>query len=571
VPGRKWIPQERVWSIPLTNFNVLADRFKENGLWSQTDVDTIRESITKILEHGNENVSWTKEHSKIPFRPYQLDTIKFAKHRGSALLALEFALGKTSIALAYVAELLHEGTIKKAMVLGPKPVLWHWSRQAEKFFGKNLRTIVIGQGIGARGKIKTLPREERIKQWQRQDIDIFIATYDIIRRDFMDESLAGNNVKMYTPTAAWTNYWDGAIPYVIIADEVTKIKSHRSDRTKFLKRFPALYRIGLSGRPLENNLEELYTIMDWIWPGSLGSFSKFKEDYLITDTWGTVKMYKNTSDFREKLKWIMIRYTTEQIIAELPTITHNVYDVILSDDEADEYERIQVEATKEFDIVTGLQQTTTDALSPIKSHVTSLLAWLTLARMYCDHPLLVKHSDSNSAKAVNVQCTTSTKLDDLMLILDELEGEKVVIFSQFRSMISIIEHSIKGKFPGKKIYKIVGGMKSSEFQQAVDDFTNDKNGGYFLSTDAGAYGVELQASHYLINYDQHWNPAVMDQRAGRLRRPGQSHPVVVIHLSVPDQDKIEARVKAVLSKKRELYHDVIEKLDTAGAGMKDSD
>jgi SNF2 family DNA or RNA helicase len=540
-----------------------------NNLWTKDDVEILRKSIENILDHTKENVDYTQSQSKLKFRNYQLNTIKFAKHRGSALLALEYALGKTPLSLAYIAELLHSGIIKKALVLAPKPVLWHWYKQNDKFFGNLMNATIIGQGVNPKnGKIKTLNKEERLNQWQRQDVQVFIATYDIIRRDFMDEKNGPDGNPIVNPTKAWTNYWDGSIPYLLIADEVTKIKSHKSQRTKFLKHLPSVYRIGLSGRPLENNLDELYTIMDWIWPGCLGSFSSFKKEHLVTDNWGNVRAYKNTNEFREKLKWIMIRYTTEEIIAELPAITHNVYDVILSEAEAMEYDRIQTEVENEFDAVTS---TPNDNSLEHRNHMTSLLAWLTLARMYCDHPLLVKHSDSNSAKSVDIKCSTSSKLEDLMLILDELEGEKIVIFSQFRNMISIIEHAIKARFPGKNVYKIIGGMKASDFQKSIDDFTNDPNGGYFLSTDAGAYGVELNASHYLINYDSHWNPAVMDQRSGRLRRPGQPHPVVVITLSVPDNDKIEARVKAVLSKKQELYHDVIEKLDNAGTNKLNGD
>jgi SNF2 family DNA or RNA helicase len=564
IPGRKWLPQERVWSIPLTNLNALTERFIQQGIWSTSDVDALKLSIEKILNHSNEDVSWTKQKAKLPYRKYQLETIKFFKHRGSALGALPFAAGKTPISIAYIGELIHDGTIKKALVLGPKAVLWHWSRQTEKFFGRGLRTTIIGQGVGPKGRIKNLNRDERFEQWKREDIDIFIATYDIIRRDFMDESVDASNNKVTNPTAAFTGHWDGTVPYIIVADEVTKIKSHRSERTRFLKHLPALYRVGLSGRPLENNLEELYTIMDWVWPGCLGSFNQFKGEYLITDTWGTVKAYKNASGFRDKLKWIMIRYTSDEIDVELPPITHNTYDVILSDEEEKEYERIRAEAMNEFDIMEAMKQ---DPNAEHRGHMTSLLAWLTLSRMYCDHPLLVKHSDSESAKLVNVQCTKSTKLEDLLLILDELEGEKVVIFSQFRGMISIIEHAIQTRYPGKKVYKLVGGMKAQDIQKQIDDFSNDPNGGYFLSTDAGAYGVELHAAHNLINYDQHWNPAVMDQRWGRLRRPGQVNPIVVVNLSVPDQDKIEARVKEVLNQKRELYSDVIEKLATAGVAQ----
>jgi SNF2 family DNA or RNA helicase len=150
-------------------------------------------------------------------------------------------------------------------------------------------------------------------------------------------------------------------------------------------------------------------------------------------------------------------------------------------------------------------------------------------------------------------------MDEFRIILDEILklNEKIVVFSQYRKMIDLLEADINVKYPMVKVYKYVGGGGSLQRQRIIDNFTSDQNPAVFLCTEAGAYAIELQCASYIINYDLPWNPAVLEQRISRLHRPGQKKSVTVINLVVNGPNKVESRILEILSEKDKLYKDIM--------------
>ena len=555
IVGNDWNSIVKSWEFPISSTDDLLNELVRSGLVSIEKTEEMRKTIEDTADYRGINVDDVLKEVKIPLRPYQIKTLQFFKHRGSALGALPVALGKTLVSLTYIRSLLKNGEIKKALVLCPRAVRWHWVREVEKFFGDKMTAVVVGQEIKTDGSSRNRQRKERLKIWN-SPYDIYIANYEQLRDLYNIETLPaigkGRPRKVIRANPETAKLWDGNEnnSFIVIADEVTKIKTQGAQRTRLLKSVPAKFRIGLSGRPLENRLDELYTIIDWIWPGSLGSYTSFKTKHIIEDEYQRPMRYVDVEDLKKKLKWVTIYFSKAEVLPDLPSLIRSELQIDLSDEELEEYGRIREEAIKSIKEIEN-------ATNPSSKgrQVLSMLAWVTIARMYVDHPLLVSESNSDSAKAVNVKCKTSSKMNALMEYLEEVEGQKVVIFSQYRRMIDILEKEIAERFPITRTYKLVGGMKNP--QEPIDAFKKDPVGGIFLSTDAGAYGIELQCAHIMIHYEEHYNPAVMDQREGRIHRPGLTEAANAVNLICTDQQVIERRVREVLDRKNLLYADVM--------------
>jgi len=443
----------------------------------------------------------------------------------------------TAISLAYSHHLKQKAKIEKTLFVVPIAVLWHWKDEATKFFGDKLKMCVVGYETTKKGKIKRVNKDVRKAQLLSTEYDGYIINYEKLGTILNDPEIKA--------------MWDNTHRYLLVADEVTRIKNWSAVRTKHLKAIPATYRIGLSGRPIENNLFEFYTILDWIWPRCLGTWGQFKDKFIVTDRWGNIIKTKEQQTLKEIARYIAIQYSRYDVMKELPPLIVNQYDVELSNDEEQDYAKITGEIDNAIESLRHSEK---------KEGIINILALLGMSQMFCDHPLLVRMSDSPSAKSLNIVCGKSSKLDEFRIVLDEIisaRKEKVVVFSKYKNMLNIIETDISRSNPLVKVYKYTGGISATNRKTIIDSFNSETNPAVFLSTDSAALGVELQTASYIINYDLPWNPAILDQRIARLHRSGQKNPVFVVNMVVKDADKVEARVLEIIRKKEKLYKDVM--------------
>jgi SNF2 family DNA or RNA helicase len=535
IPGRVWNKERKFWSVPISSIPKLVDKLLREKVWDEQDADTIRTLINQVTDYKSIDISMVERNSEYPFRPYQADSLRFAINRGSALLALDMALGKTYCSLAYLYYLRKAQKVDKALIVVPVSVIWHWFREGKKFFDDKLDLVVVGNKFDKDGNPKKTTKTERLQQLIEPH-DGYILNYEKV----MD----------ITENPVVSTYWDQTHKFAIIADEVTRVKSWNAKRTKALKSLPATYRIGLSGRPIENNVLEFYTILDWIWPNCLGSWGQFRREFVTQDRWGKITGTHEHATLREISKYIAIQYSRYDVLKDLPPLIRNQYDVEFSPEEEANYQKIAT-AIEDAIALLGSDET--------KRGMMSVLSLLQISRMFCDHPILVMDSKSPTARQVDIVCNKSSKLDEFKIIVSEIfsRNEKIVVFSQFKKMVDIIERHISMSYPLHRIYKSIGGQSATKKQDIIDAFNKDQNPCMFLSTDSAALGVELQTSSYIINYDLPWNPAILEQRISRLHRPGQKNPVTIINMVVKGADKVEQRVLEIIAKKNKLYQDIL--------------
>jgi SNF2 family DNA or RNA helicase len=446
------------------------------------------------------------------------------------------ATGKTLCGLSYLYYLRKIDKVEKALIVVPISAAWHWYREAAKFFDDKLKVCVIGYKVDEKtGKIKKVPKEERLFQLKSTEYDGYITNYEKLKDITMNYDVL--------------EHWNDKHKYLIIADEVTRIKTWSAQRTKMLKSLPSSYRIGLSGRPVENNLGELYTILDWIWPHCLGSYKKFTQKFLIENRFGDVVGVRDKDALRSIVDYIAIKYSRYDVLKYLPPIIRNRVDVEFSDVEEIEYRKIARMMEDALKNMAGWK----------RGEIMNAIAMVQLSRMYSDHPVLVRDSKSPTARALECVAHTSSKFSEFRIILDEILSlnEKVVVFSQFKKMVDLLEADTNNRHSLVKVFKYTGGMTALQKQQTIDEFRAHVGSAVFLSTDAGAYAIELPCASYIINYDLPWNPAVLEQRISRLHRPGQQKPVVVIDLVVGGAEAVEQHVIDVLAKKNVMYHDIM--------------
>jgi len=302
-----------------------------------------------------------------------------------------------------------------------------------------------------------------------------------------------------------------------------------------IKSFSASHRLALSGTPIENHLGELWSIFDFLMPGFLENLSFFRELYQ-----NPIEK-ENDINRREllnrKVAPFILRRTKEEVVLELPKKTEIVKKAVFDKKQAALYENIRI--TMEKKVREAIQQK-----GVAKSHIIILDALLKL-RQVCCHPKLLK---LESAQKV----TESAKLELFIELVEELqtEGRKVLVFSQFTSMLHILEEEIKKR---KYSYtKLTGATRKRE--EVIEKFTSGKADIFLISLKAGGVGLNLVAADTVIHYDPWWNPAVENQATDRAYRIGQDKPVFVYKLIV--ENTIEEQILKLQEKKKHLQESI---------------
>jgi SNF2 family DNA or RNA helicase len=489
---------ELVESVP-EQVTIFSDamEFMEREIERQEMAQRERELLAQ-LEAG-EVPEVLRDSVRVPLYPYQMRGALFLAYRGRAILGDDMGLGKTVQTLAAVELLARERGIERVLVVAPASVKYQWETEIRKFTDRAVQVI---DGAVA----------ERRRQYG-QPTFYRLINYEIAVRD-LDE----------------LNAWQ---PDLIVLDEAQRIKNWEAKTTRAVKRLRSRYAAVLTGTPLENKLEELYSIVQFVDDHRLGPAFQFLHDHRLLDENGKLLGYRNLDKIREKLTPILLRRTREEVLAQLPARTDTTVYVEMADAQRGPY------AEHSHTLARLLQK---KYLTEIDRR--RILASITNLRMLCDCTFLLDQ-----------QTKVSPKLEELEELLRELlftGPHKVVIFSQWETMLRLAAETVEKLGIGYAV--LHGGIPGKERRSLLERFREDGGCRVFLSTDAGGTGLNLQAADTVINLEVPWNPAVLEQRIARVHRMGQHRPVQVFNLVM--RDSIEERVLRTLAVKRSLFTEI---------------
>jgi SNF2 family DNA or RNA helicase len=431
----------------------------------------------------------------VPLYDYQVRGALFLACRGRAILGDDMGLGKTVQTLAAVELLVRERGIGKVLVVCPASVKYQWESEIRRF---TKRAVQIVEGLP--GERTTLYAEPTFYR---------LVNYEQVVRDL-----------------TLLNNW---APDLVVLDEAQRIKNWESKTSKAVKRLTSRYAFVLSGTPLENRLEELYSIVEFVDAYRFGPAFQFLHDHRVLDARGNLKGYRNLDSIREKLEPVFLRRTRAEVLTQLPSRTDNIAYVELNEAQREPYD----------------DQRSTLARLATKGFLTDLdrkriLACLVNLRSICDSLFLF-----------DGQSHVSPKLDELAEVVPQLlEGDhKLVVFSQWETMIR--EAATVFDRLSVEYALLHGGLAGKDRKAVLDRFQTDPECRVFLSTDAGGVGLNLQVADTVVNLELPWNPAVLEQRIARVHRMGQERPVRVLNFIT--RGTIEERVQAILRQKQELF------------------
>ncbi|MBI5443838.1 MAG: DEAD/DEAH box helicase, partial [Deltaproteobacteria bacterium] len=433
---------------------------------------------------------------KAELLPYQLDGIAFAAGAGRAILADDMGLGKTIQGIGTAELLAREAGITRVLVVCPTSLKSQWRSEVERFAVRECRLVLGGA-------------EERARQYE--DPPFFtICNYEQVLRD----------IHAIEPVR-----WD-----LIILDEGQRIKNWEAKTSRIIKGLRSPFALVLSGTPLENRLDELFSVVEFIDDRRLGPAFRFYNRYRVADERGRVLGYKNLDELRERLKPVLLRRTRAQVARELPR-------------RSTEIRRI-APTREQLDLHDGYKQVISTVVK--KRHLTEL----DLLRL--QKALLLCRMAANSTFLVDKTAPGySSKLAEIEVLLEQLLAEderKILVFSEWTTMLNLIEPILDER--GASYVRLDGSVPQKKRQQLVHRFQNDPSVKLFLTTNAGATGLNLQAADTIVNVDLPWNPALLEQRIARAHRMGQKRPVQV-YLMVTEAT-IEESLLATLSAKHEL-------------------
>ena len=468
-----------------------------NGLDKESDEGDIEipSSLESVLRYYQKTgYKWLKT----------LDNYKFG-----GILADDMGLGKTIQMLSIIAGYVEENKEERraSIVICPSSLTLNWQNESQKFTNR-LKTIVI------RGNAQE--RKEQIKDIGKYDL--VITSYDLLKRDI--EEYKENKYKFR----------------FAITDEAQYLKNSNTQNAKAVKEIVADTRYALTGTPIENSLAELWSIFDYIMPGYLFTYKKFKTEFEVP----IVK--EESRKAMKKLKMLIepfiLRRTKKEVLTELPEKTITV----LNNQMKEEQERIYLNylAQAKQDIAETIEFKGFE-----RSHI-QVLAALTRLRQICCHPsLFIKDYKAGSSKLE--QC--------IEIIKDATEsGHKILLFSGYTSMFEFIEKELNRNFIS--YFKLTGSTKVDDRIRMVDEFNENKEIKVFLiSLKAGGTGLNLTGADMVIHYDPWWNASAENQATDRAYRIGQKNNVQVYKLIT--KNSIEEKIYELQKKKSELIDNVL--------------
>ncbi|WP_243521532.1 DEAD/DEAH box helicase [Bacillus pseudomycoides] len=462
---------------------------------------SLDQSVQELMENirNPKNMKFVVPDSLISvLREYQKDGFKWMKtlahYRFGGILADDMGLGKTLQSIAFIVSVLPEIREKKlpVLVVSPSSLVYNWLSEIKKFT-PNIRAAIVDGNQTERRKI--------LKDTTKYDV--IITSYPLLRRD----------VRQY------------AQPFhTFFLDEAQAFKNHMTQTAKAVKTIQAEYRFGLTGTPVENSLEELWSIFNVVFPELLPGRKEF----------GDLKR----ENIAKRVKPFVLRRLKEDVLKELPEKIEHLQSSELLPEQKKIYAAYLAKLREET-----LKHLDKDTLRKNKIRI---LAGLTRLRQICCHPGLFVDDYKGS----------SAKFEQLLEIVEECRsiGKRILIFSQFTKMLSIIGRELNRK--AIPYFYLDGNTPSAERVELCNRFNEGEGDLFLISLKAGGTGLNLTGADTVILYDLWWNPAVEQQAADRAYRMGQKNTVQVIKLVA--HGTIEEKMNELQESKKHLIAEVIE-------------
>jgi superfamily II DNA or RNA helicase len=446
---------------------------------------------------------------KAPLYPYQAEGALFAVRAGRALIGDDMGLGKTIQAIAAAEILARHFGVAKVLVICPTSLKYQWQSEIMRFSGRQDETAV---------RVISGGRAQRQKDYA---VDNFckITNYEKLRPDL-------------DLIAAWA-------PDLVIVDEAQRVKNWNTIAARALKRIDSPYAIVLTGTPLENKLEELISIVQFVDQHRLGPTWKLLHEHQVKDEAGRVTGYTGLEKIGQTLSPVMIRRRKAEVLRQLPSRTDQNLLVPMT-------EMQMLYHHENADVVAKIVQ---------RWRKTGFLSDKDQRRLTC--ALQNMRMSCNSTYLLDQETDHGVKADELAALFDKLFADpeaKAVVFSQWTRTHDIIIRRLEARELGYVSFH--GGVPSEKRPALVERFRDDPACRVFLSTDAGGTGLNLQHASTLVNMDLPWNPAILEQRIARIHRMGQSRPVQVVNFVA--KGTIEEGMLSVLAFKRSLSAGILD-------------
>ncbi len=437
---------------------------------------------------------------KVSLFPYQLRGVLFAASRGRVVLADDMGLGKTVQAIAAATLLKRRSGIERVLVISPASVKYQWRTEIERFSDLSVQ-VIDGD------KLRRKKRYASPKFFN-------LINYELVRWDIEELRALGADL--------------------IILDEAQRIRNWATKTARTVKQLKSRYAFVLTGTPLENKIEELYSVVEFVDGRVLGPAFRFLHEHVETSDTGKLLGYRGLKRIHEQLKPILLRRKRDEVLKQLPERTDQTFRVPLTKQQAEPY-------WEQNEILGRLMHKWKRQGWLSEVDFRRITCCLQNMRMLC-----------NSTFLFDKETNHSPKLDEFSEIIRELaieEGRKTVVFSEYERMTRLAAKELTKL--GIEFVSLHGGVPTPKRGELMDRFRTDPNCRVFLSTDAGGVGLNLQSASAVINFEPPWNPARLEQRIGRVHRMGQTNPVQVIHMLT--EDSIEERVWETMQLKKALF------------------
>ena len=442
---------------------------------------------------------------EFPLLPYQrLGALHLAfGERG--LLADDMGLGKTIQAIAACELLARRKDVSRVLVVCPASLKAEWEEQIKRFCRRSIR-LVFGL------------RAQRLAAYR--DAAFFtVVNYEQVISD-------ADDINAFLK------------PDIVVLDEAQRIKNWHTKTARRVKSLRAPHAFVLTGTPIENRIDELYSIVQYLDPEIFGPLFRFNRDFYELDARGRPTDYKNLAELRERVAPVMLRRRKAEVERDLPGRTIKTYFVPMSDEQKARYEDYRAPAAQ---LIAQAQR------RPLRQQeFDRLQQLLACMRMTCDTPAILDPT-----------CRVSPKLEELEGILEDLmaeDGRKVIIFSEWERMLTMARE-LAGEL-GLEAAWHTGSLPQDRRRAEINRFKNDPRCRVFLSTDSGSVGLNLQVASAVVNVDLPWNPAKLEQRIARAWRKNQTRSVAVINLVT--ENSIEHSILHLLGQKQALADGVLD-------------
>ena len=467
----------------------------------QRSRDKARTAFLRDVDGGKASFDLTR----LPLLPYQRDGMLHLAFGERTLLADEMGLGKTVQAIAAAELLARRKGVARVLVVCPASLKAEWEEQIARFTERPARSV-----FG--------PRQARLAAYRKPTF-FNIVNYEQVLSDSADINTL-------------------LAPDLVILDEAQRIKNWQTKTAREVKKLRSPYAFVLTGTPLENRIDELYSIVQYLDPELLGPLFRFNREFYVLDERGRPTDYQNLAALRDRVAPVMLRRRKADVEAELPGRTVTNYLVTMAAEQRARYDEYAARAAR---LLAVAQR------RPLRpEEFEQLQKWLACMRMICDTPAIL-----------DPECRISPKLEELERLLADLLAEhdaKIIVFSEWERMLDMVRELAREM--GIEAAWHTGSVSQHRRRAEINRFKQDRQCRLFLSTDSGSVGLNLQVASAVVNVDLPWNPAKLEQRIARAWRKGQLRPVTVVNLVA--EDSIEHGMVHLLGAKQALADGVLD-------------